>query len=155
MKILALDIGSHTGVMGTGMERPQTWEFEGTREEKFWNFYSVLGGTLVQARLHGGYYDAIVYERPFNRGLDATRSLWGYAGIIEMSSASTSWGAACLDVPNTMLKKWALGKCPPTRNKLPMIELAATMGYPDLNEHEADALLLYEFAKAHILVGEK
>jgi Holliday junction resolvasome RuvABC endonuclease subunit len=86
--------------------------------------------------------DAVVYERPFARGRDATRSLWGLAGIIE--AAATRAGMAVLDVENQTLKKFATGNRKASKEQ--MIEAAQLMGYTGNNEHEADAWCLLQYA---------
>ncbi len=94
-------------------------------------------------------FDAVVYETPFARGRDATRSLWGIAGIVE--ACATNAGCAVVDVAVPTIKKFATGhgKAP----KDDMIAAAQRMGYRGTNEHEADAVCLLAYAEVNLEKG--
>lgn len=150
MKLMAIDPGSkEMGIMYHGLDRPFTLKFLGDRPARLADVMLRLGWLFLN---HAPLVDTVLYERPFARGGPATRCLWGVAGIIE--AVATEHGCATLDITPSMLKKWALGKGGGKRDKAPMIELANTMGYDGLNEHEADALLLYHYGLEHIKSGE-
>lgn len=90
--------------------------------------------------------DAVVYETPFARGCDATRSLWGYACLIE--AVASRCNLPVVDVAVPTIKKFATehGKA----CKEDMIAAAKKFGYHGNNEHEADAVCLLEYAKANL-----
>lgn len=142
VKILAIDPSStDAGICSN--ERPVTWRMHGEdRTARLADFHARLKAELSAAEDGGAPYDIVVYERPFARGKDATRCLWGVAGIIEALGHLA--GAAVLDIPNQTLKKWAgVGNL---KNKEGMIAaMEARTGFRGLNEHEADALALREY----------
>lgn len=149
MKLIAIDPGSNEmGIMHYRLARPRTLYFSGNRPYRLAQVMLQLDDIFVV----DPFIDTVLFERPFARGGPATRCLWGVAGIIE--AVATKHGCATLDITPSMLKKWALGKGGGLRNKDPMIALAGVMGYDGLNEHEADALLLYHFGLEHIKSGE-
>lgn len=89
---------------------------------------------------------AVVYETPFARGRDATRSLWGLAGIIE--ACATKARLPVVDVATPTIKKFATGNgfAPKTE----MMVAAKRFGYDGNNEHEADAVCLLRYAEANL-----
>ena len=88
----------------------------------------------------------IVYERPFCRGLPATRMLWGFAGIIEGLGCEY---AAVLDQVPGPIKKWATGSG--NADKQAMIDASKAMGYDPANDHEADVYLLARYTQANVI----
>ncbi len=153
MKILALDLGATLGwavvkdpecrVLNYGEVR-----FNGDRGYRLWRF---------QDWLHRKVYefspDVLIFERPFCRGLHATRSLWGMAGVAEAEAHGQ--GVTSLDIVPTTLKKWATGSG--RADKELMIQAAEVLIYPDertLREHEADAIILGLYAAENIEPGE-
>lgn len=152
MKLMSIDPGTkEMGIMIAGSMQPFTIRADifGLRE---WRFASLMDQLSAVFELRATHIDTVLYERPFGRGMDATRCLWGIAGIIE--AVATKHGCAVLDIDNMTLKKWALGSAGGERNKEPMIAKAAELGYSDLNEHEADAVLLYRYGLDKIEVGK-
>ena len=91
-------------------------------------------------------YEAVVYETPFARGRDATRSLWGIAGLIEASA--TNANLPVVDVAVSTIKKFACGDGQAPKSD--MIGAAKRMGYRGFNEHEADAVCLLKYAEANL-----
>jgi len=157
--LMAIDPGSkEMGVMFTGCSAPFTLRVSAHkrpgRELREWRFADLSQQLENLFKYEARDVDCVIYERPFCRGMDATRCLWGIAGIIE--ALATLSGCAVLDVGPGTITSWALGtgKAPKKRDKNPMIELASTMGYGTLNEHEADALMLYHYGLQHIETGE-
>lgn len=155
MKILALDLGSTTGwalvengrVVGRGEQT-----FPGDRAHRLRAFREWLLGLLTWNP------DTVIFERPFCRGLHATRSLWGMAGIVEEVVVHC---AACLDIVPTTLKKWATGSGKASKEE--MINWASTslsvagprfVSAKFLGEHEADAIILGLYAAENIEPGE-
>ena len=94
----------------------------------------------------GPMLDAVVYETPFCRGRDATRSSWGSAGVIE--AAASLANLPVLDVAVATIKKFATGSG--NAPKTSMIDAAQKLGYRGLNEHEADAWCLLKYAEANL-----
>ncbi len=145
LKIIAFDLGSHMAVAHNlqGLPRVQHATFKGTRQERAGATLQWLVEGVMDRAVELGC-DAVIYERPFARGQDATRSLWGLAGLIEATANAA--GLPCLDVTPAEIKKWATG-CSKA-DKEDMIFTAGLYGYPGDNEHEADAFLLLKFAEA-------
>ena len=90
--------------------------------------------------------EAVIYETPFARGRDATRSLWGIAGIIE--GTATNAGLPVVDAAVPTIKKFATGHGKACKED--MIAAAQKFGYKGDNEHEADAVCLLMYAEANI-----
>lgn len=141
MKILAFDLGSHMAVAHNlqGDPRVQHADFTGTRQERAGATLQWLEDNFARARDLG--CEAVVYERPFARGFDATRCLWGIAGLIE--ACANAAGLPCLDMTPSEIKKHATGNA--KASKEDMMFAAMLKGYPGDNEHEADAWLLLEY----------
>jgi Holliday junction resolvasome RuvABC endonuclease subunit len=149
MKIAALDLGS-TGAAafddGTGMacasvvlNNPKAKpKDQVSRPMRFALWRNWLMETLPDD------LDVIIYERPFARGQAATRTLWGYAAIVEEVAAVKQ--TAVLDITPSEIKVWATGHGKAT--KTDMQAAALGLGYDGLNEHEADAYCLYQMAHA-------
>jgi len=143
MKILAFDLGSNMAVAHnlfgpTDIRVEHKW-FKGTRQQRAGATWIWLHDLFDQA----GEVDAVVYERPFVRGQDATRSLWGLAGLIE-ARASVD-GVLCLDYSPKEIKLHSTGHG--NAGKEDMILAAAMTGYLGDNEHEADAWCLLRYAE--------
>ena len=154
MKILALDLGATTGFALIEEGKALSWgekTFPGDRPQRFRAFRRWLVAYLLANRP-----DTVIYERPFCRGLHATRSLWGMAGIVEEAVVDY---AACLDIVPTTLKKWATGSG--KASKQDMIFIAVRFvhppqsgPWPEMGEHEADAIILGLYAAENIEPGE-
>ena len=149
--ILALDLGSVAGwalIQGGRVEGWGQEEFPGDRHKRLWAFQAWLNKFMVERPL-----DVIAYERPFTRGLGATRSLWGMAGIVDAWShglGSIGQGGAAIDIVPSTLKKWATGSG--RAEKWEMIA-AAHKWAPDLgnnDEHAADAIVLGMYVYNHL-----
>lgn len=143
MKIIAFDLGRN-------MAWASTWKqlsvghhlFEGERAHRQGALMEFLPDLLA----HFFQYQAVVYETPFARGRDATRSLWGIAGIIE--ACATNAGLPVVDVAVPTIKKFATGHGKACKEE--MIAAAQRMGYKGNNEHEADAVCLLRYAEANL-----
>lgn len=154
MRLLAIDQGSkHAGFYDGVTPTPIELNPDLIRHERMFEFKKALVGFLEAAEQP---FDVVAYETPFNRGPDATRCGWGLAGIIE--AIATEYGAAVVDIPNTTLKSWAgihIGRGAKGANeskfdinKAPMIIKAEELTlweFPDLNEHQADAIVLWHY----------
>lgn len=145
MKLIALDLGSHMALAHNGDDEVTITDyrhFEGIRAHR-------VGRTLIWLDQRVGeilgFYptvQAIIYERPFARGMDATRSLWGLAGIVE--AIAFRHGLAVLDMTPADVKKFAANSSQAQKNL--MLDAANRMGYKGNNEHEADAFCLLKAA---------
>lgn len=154
LKVAAFDLGSHMAVAhnlyGTGDVRVNHTEFKGTRvtraaATKQW-LHDLFDG---MARI--GPPDFVMYERPFGRGQDATRSLWGLAGLIEAEAGSRN--IPVLDQDPSSIKKWTSGNG--GAEKHDMLLFAAMTGYAGDNDHEADAYCLLRYAEANVAFERK
>ena len=144
MKVIALDLGSNMALAHNLRGHPSATSiaFRGDRETR-----AAATQIWLEDRLKVLIAaDAVVYERPFARGRDATRCLWGLAGIVE--AAATRAGLPVLDVDVSTLKKFATGKAGASKEQ--MIEAAQLMGYTGDNEHEADAWCLLQYSMDRI-----
>ncbi len=144
MRILAFDIGS-TGAMcaiNRGAFRVRTIRLNAERRcDKFVEYNEIVAALMIEFQP-----TVIVYERPFARGLPATRMLWGFAEIVERLGCE--YGAVVDQVPSA-IKKWATGNG--NAKKAEMIDIADLMGYTPANDHEADAYLLALYTQATVI----
>ena len=150
MKIIALDLGSNMALAHNGMGVPivDHKTFKGTRAHRAHYTRCWLRDRFASIEKNCDDVSLVVYERPFARGMDATRSLWGIAGIIEQ--LATEFGWAVTDATPGDIKKWAHGKG--DASKEDMMTAAIRLGYVGDSEHEADAYCLLKFAEANALV---
>jgi hypothetical protein len=101
---------------------------------------------------------ATIYCTPFSRGQDATRSLWGAAGLLE--ALAHDFGTAIMDVaeakvrayhkmvPPGEMAKGARRKWLKTR----ALTIAEELGYHTLGSDDAaDAVLLLKYAEANLV----
>ena len=96
-----------------------------------------------------GTVDLVAYERPFSRGMDATRCGWGIAGLIE-ALATEIFQCAVTDTDPQTIKKFATGNS--KAGKSEMTEAAQRMGYTGFCEHEADAYCLLKYSEGNATV---
>lgn len=146
MKIIALDLGSTMAMAHNGMDVPviESWQEKGIRSHRICSTMRHLAVRFKQIKT-ACQIDLVVYERPFARGADATRSLWGLAGMVEAMATHNGWPVT--DQVPMPIKKWATGNARASKDE--MIAAARKMGYDPVNEHEADAICLLEYAKAN------
>lgn len=119
------------------------WDF--TKEPRGHRFLRIYN--MARRAMDDASFDAVVYERPFARGMAATRVLWGIAALIE--AAADDANLPCVDVVNTAVKAMfrATGERDVSKAKM---QVAATMLGAWRNEHEADALCLLAYAQKHM-----
>ena len=117
--------------------------FEGARAERLGKIQAMLPLILKNTPKD---FDILVYETPFARGRDATRSLWGIAGLLEACAYNA--GMAVVDVAVPTIKKFATGDGRASKEE--MIEASKKFGYKGANEHEADALCLLRYAEENL-----
>lgn len=91
-------------------------------------------------------FDVVVYETPIARGRDATRCLWGIAGVLE--AVVTNAGLPILDVAIPTIKKFATGSG--SAAKVDMMRAAQRFATKPANDHEGDAICLLHYAIANI-----
>ena len=144
MNILTFDLGSHMAVANNlwGFPQVEAATFDGNRQDRA---AATLEWLQEMARASGAILDAVVYERPFARGMHATRSLWGIAGLIEAVFAPI---CAVVDITPGQIKEWATGNG--KASKEDMIARAQALGYNGSDEHEADAWVLLHYAEANL-----
>lgn len=148
MKLFYLDLGAATGWACHAQDGSISygqWDLNDgnktlPRAHRLFNLSRLLDGAL-----RGWMGDCVVYERPFCRGMAATRSLWGYAGVIE--AIATGRGFPVVDAENKSVKKFASGLGGAT--KADMISAAKILLGNDrlpLTEHMADAICGLHYA---------
>lgn len=143
--VVAFDLGA-TFAWATNMPATnQPWGSEtlpGTRAHRLGAFARWLEASSIW--MHGA--DVVIYETPFARGRDATRSLWGMAGVLE--AEATKMGLPVVDAAVATIKKFATGHGHSPKDG--MIEAARKLGYVGSDEHEADAYCLLKYAEANL-----
>ena len=166
MRILALDLGATTGwavIVGNKVRWHGQVLFKGDRAQRFvtfrdWLIYHITGWCGVVENgidVNGCGKACLIFERPFSRGLAATRSLWGMAGIAE-EVALDEYKVACLDIVPSTIKKWATGNGRASKDNM-IVAAEALIHYsvPEpLGEHEADAIILGLYAAENIEPGD-
>lgn len=148
LRLVTFDLGSNMAVAHNllGDPRVEHKEFKGRRVPRQAATWLWLHDIFEGIKELGGC-DAVVYERPFARGQDATRSLWGIAGLIEARAGVDGYRVE--DYPPSSIKLWATGHG--NADKSAMTMAAYTLGYKGDNEHEADAYALLRFAEMNVL----
>lgn len=139
-RVVAFDLGSNMAVahnLYDDGERVDRLETKGHRLVRAGATWLWLNEVFEGIKAAGGC-DVIAYERPFVRGQDATRSLWGIAGMIEGRAGVD--GYRVVDYGPSEIKLWAAGHGGADKNA--MTAAAQMWGYPGTNEHEADAWCL-------------
>lgn len=153
MKLITFDIGKNIGVFN-GEEAhteflgdpPKGWAADEFRPVRFGRAMKFVDEYMLAQGP-----DTVAYERPFMRGLGATRAGWGYAGIIE--GYANIYQAAILDPTNQSIRKWATGTGTKQGSKNPMIARAKELTGLDLDEHSADAVCMWHFLMETMEVG--
>lgn len=172
MNIIHFDIGTNMAFAHNGCDGVVVVEHftaTGARQERAAQTLRWLAKRAKEMRDAGIKFDVCHYDRPFARGYDATRCLWGIAGIVE---AVFGGDTVLLDSTPQSVKSFALEKIgrKPTRSKtkmkkadreaaakqekLWMIEAAQMMGYVGEHEHEADAFCGLKYAEEFCAKGE-
>lgn len=151
MRIVAFDLGiNFAWASNTGTKRrPYVWGafvLKGPRAHRQGDLMSRLNLFFAN-----NSFDVVVYETPFARGRDATRSLWGYAGVIEACATLAKLPVVDVSVPTIKTFAAKHGKAP----KISMIAAAQAWGYVGENEHVADAFCLLKYAEANLEKVEK
>lgn len=140
MKIIALDMATktgwknntHSGVFTADLKRGES---PGMR---FLRFRAWLK-ELISA---SGGVDVLVYEQAHHRGGAATQLCVGL--VTEALAMAAEHNAETMPVHTASLKKWATGSG--RADKSVMISEAKRRGYKPVDDNEADACLLYDYA---------
>jgi Holliday junction resolvasome RuvABC endonuclease subunit len=143
-RILAFDLGKNMAWAfsdGITVDCGHWTAPAGTRGHRFFKTCAWIADTIKHFRP-----TVIVFERPFTRGLAATRVLWGVAALIETMADAAE--LPCVDVVPGQIKKWATGNG--AADKEAMMAAAHDMLYFGDNEHEADAYCLAKFAETEL-----
>lgn len=145
MKIIAFDLGKNFA-WAHNLEKKLVaahWVLPGeTRAHRL----GALDRDLTNLFLNLDGLDIVIYETPFARGRDATRTLWGIAGLIEACASNA--GLPVVDAAVPTIKKFATGSGKASKEE--MIAAAKKMGYKGKNEHEADSVCLLRYAEANL-----
>lgn len=150
MKIATFDLGSNMAVAHNINEAPvvASRTYKGDRVERAHQTLWLLQDLRRQFDSWGGV-DVVLYERPFARGQDATRCLWGIAGMIEGVFGDH---CAVLCITPAEIKKHATGNAKASKDD--MIFAAMLTGYAGENEHEADAWCLLRMAEETLTISK-
>jgi crossover junction endodeoxyribonuclease RuvC len=144
LKIISLDMATTTGWCVHGQSG--TFKADLKRGEspgmRFLRFRAWLR-SLIESN---GGVDLMVFERAHHRGGAATQLCVGL--MTEALTAAAEHGANTMPVHSGTLKKWATGSG--AAGKPAMIQAAKRMGYKPVDDNEADACLLFEYAKAEL-----
>lgn len=150
LRLVTFDLGSHMAVAhnlyGPDDPRVSSAHFKGTRIQRAAATWLWLHELFEGIKRLGGC-DAVVYERPFAKGQDATRSLWGLAGLIEARAGVDGYRVE--DYTPSTIKLWTTGHGNADKNAMTLA--AYTFGYTGDDEHEADAFCLLKYAEVNVL----
>lgn len=173
LKIIHFDIGSNMALAHNacdGVVVVEHFVAKGPRQERAAQTLRWLLRRYREMTDAGISFDVCHYDRPFTRGYDASRCLWGIAGIVE---AVFGGNTILLDSTPQSVKSFALAKIDrkPARSKtkmkkadreasakaekLFMIAAAQVMGYEGEHEHEADAFCGLRYAEEFCARGEQ
>lgn len=149
MILCAFDLGSTMAMAhnGCGCLMVEHVEFKGPRAHRAGATLAWLTRRFLEIKEAGIEFDAVVYERPFARGMDATRCLWGLAGLVEGAATEAGWPV--MDVTPSEIKKFATSEG--GAGKGDMLAAAIAFGYCGGNEHEADAVCLLRYAEKYVV----
>ena len=147
MRVLGLDLGTNMGWAvvdkDTGLIVSGSFTLSGGhRDHKFSDLHVRLNDMYVEVEEIPGV-ELIMYERPFTRGLSATRLLWGLAGIV--GAVATSWDLPVVEVLPSTIKKHATGRGDADKDAM-MAAVVDNFFHEPTNEHEADAIWAADYA---------
>lgn len=131
------------GAGASGLIDSGTWKLASSSDHPG-ERYSTLWWNLVKSDSHSPPA-LLVYETGFHRGLPATRSHWGLVGVL-MAFAATHRIEVMELKPSTLKAHAGHGGA----DKAWMMKIArATFGRAPATNDEADAWLLYDYARRH------
>ncbi len=151
MNILALDLATKTGwatnAGGVKISGVQTFDIK--RGESPGMRFLRCKAWLDEFRLlTGRETNVITYEQAHHRGGAATAVCVGFITIVQAYAAQHS--IELMPVHTGTLKKFATGKG--TANKEEMIKSAHKFGWSPMDDNEADAQLLLEYALSELRI---
>lgn len=142
MNILALDLATRSG-WATNINRTSGVQtFDVRRGESPGMRFLRCRGWLNEMRALLGNIDVIVYEQAHHRGGAATACCVGLVSTVQAVAAEHD--IELMAVHTGELKRWATGKG--NAGKPAMIEAARQRGWSPVDDNEADAALLLEYA---------
>ena len=147
MRILSLDTGTKTGWATENLSGVEEFaikrgESPGMRFLKFRGWLTIMLKLIPEL-------DVIIYEQAHHRGGAATACGVGMVTVVLEFAAQH--GIETMSVHSGTLKKYATGKG--NAGKPEMIAEAIRRGYKPVDDNEADAILMLEYAK-EILTGK-
>jgi len=154
MKILSLDLATNTGwaIYDNGEITFGSSSFALKRGESPGMRFLRCRSWLREVKQLLSEIDLIVYEQPHQRGGHPTQVAMGL--VAEVLSFAARANINTTSYHATSIKKWATGKG--NSKKQAMIEEAKNRGYDVVNDDEADAILMMEYAlhDLHVTRGD-
>ena len=142
MNILALDTATKTGWATNSGNCSGVQTFDVKRGESPGMRFLRCRAWLAEMLKLLGSIDVIVYEQAHHRGGAATACCVGLVSTVQAFAAEH--GVELMPVHTAELKKWATGKG--NAGKPEMIKAAKALGWSPVDDNEADAALLLEYA---------
>lgn len=142
MNILALDTATKTGWATNINRQSGVQTFDVRRGESPGMRFLRCRGWLNEMIMLLGSVDLIVYEQAHHRGGAATACCVGLVSTVQTFAAEH--GIELMVVHTGELKRWSTGKG--NAGKPQMIEAARQRGWSPVDDNEADAALLLEYA---------
>ncbi len=149
MTILALDLGRQTGwaVLQNEITTMGTEKFPNIRGESPGMLYLRFGGWLEKMHeIMMKKLAMVIYEQAHHRGGAATQV--GVGLQTKVLEFCAKYEIECMAIHSGTLKKYSTGNG--AASKETMIEAVKAKGYSPLNDDEADAFLMLEYAKHEI-----
>jgi len=149
MTILALDLGRQTGwaVLQNEITTMGTEKFPEVKGESPGMLYLRFGGWLEKMhKIMMNKLALIIYEQAYNKGDAATQVGVGLQTKVQEFCAK--YEIECIMVKTSILKKYSTGNGGASNES--MVEAVRAKGYNPLNDDEADAFLMLEYAKNEI-----
>ena len=142
MKILSLDLATRTGWATNDGKRCGVMTFNLKRGESPGMRFLRCRAWLKEIRSLLGSLDLIVYEQAHHRGGAATACCVGL--MTEVQAFAADYNIELMLVHTATLKKYATSKG--NASKSEMIKAAQSRGWNVIDDNEADAVLLLEYA---------
>lgn len=144
IKILALDLATKTGWCTDSLSGVQTFDVKrgespGMRFLRCRAWLAEMYALIPDLKI-------FCYEQAHHRGGAATQCGVGLVTVVLEFAAKS--GIELMPVHSATLKKWATGNG--RAGKPDMIKAAVRRGYNPIDDNEADACLLYEYAKEQL-----
>ena len=148
MNILSIDAATKTGwATNVHGRRSGITEFALKRgESPGMRFLRCRAWLTEMWKLLGGQIDVICYEQAHHRGGAATACCVGL--VTEIHAFAAEHDIELMPVHTATLKKFATGSG--RANKSEMIEAAKARGWTPVDDNEADACLLLEYAQSEL-----